>query len=303
MFYARFVLLLQTNLKPLLRVIMRKILFFIAAFIVLSAIGFSTVGCSDKKTAADSTSVDTAKTDSTAQDTLDDVISSTPMPKAADELFDDFIFNFAANRKLQKKRIKFPLPVYTGKKLTYIQPKQWKMEHFFMRQDFYTVIFDNLKQMNLVKDTSIDNVVIEKIYLPKRNVKQYYFKRINGQWMMTAMNVNAIYQNANYSFLNFYREFASDTAFQIRHINNPLNFTGPDPDDDFSNMSGVLAPEQWPSFAPQLPSRMIYNIIYGQKYTQSNQKIFCIRGIANGLEQELTFRKKHGKWMLVKLSM
>ena len=56
-------------------------------------------------------------------------------------------------------------------------------------------------------------------------------------------------------------------------------------------------------FAPSLPHDMIYNIIYGQKYTESNQKIFVIRGIANGLETELTFRRVGGQWELMKLSM
>ena len=48
---------------------------------------------------------------------------------------------------------------------------------------------------------------------------------------------------------------------------------------------------------------MIYNIIYGQKYTESSQKIFVIRGIANGMETQLTFRRVKGKWLLMKLNM
>uniref|UniRef100_UPI003FEF11B0 DUF4348 domain-containing protein n=1 Tax=Prevotella sp. TaxID=59823 RepID=UPI003FEF11B0 len=61
--------------------------------------------------------------------------------------------------------------------------------------------------------------------------------------------------------------------------------------------------EQWPSFAPELPKDMIYNIIYGNSYTESSKKIFVIRGIANGLETELTFQKKSGKWKLTKIIM
>ncbi len=38
------------------------------------------------------------------------------------------------------------------------------MEHFFMRQDYYTLIFDNQKQMKLMKDTTIDHVVVEKVF-------------------------------------------------------------------------------------------------------------------------------------------
>ena len=221
-----------------------------------------------------------------------------------DELFDDFVFNFAANRKLQKSRIVFPLPVYHGKKLTKkIEKKHWKMEHFFMRQDYYTLIFDNQKQMKLMKDTTIDHVVIEKVFYSRKTVQQFVFNRINGQWMMTSICYVPMYQNNNASFLKFYGHFATDTAFQARHIHNPVKFTGPDPDDDFSTMTGDIDPETWPAFAPQLPHGMIYNIIYGQKYTESNRKIFVIRGIANGMETSLTFKKIGGKWELIKLNM
>lgn len=284
---------------------MRKI-FVLLLFLALLSLGFSTIGCSNKKPSpVDSvlTGHDSL-TDTSSVDTMESIIAETPMPKAADELFDDFIFNFAANRSLQRKRIHFPLDVYkNGKKDHQIQRANWKMEHFFMHQDFYTLIFDSRKQMNLVKDTSVSHVVIEKIFFKLKTVEQYLFNRINGQWMLTSINYKPMYQNQNASFLKFYREFVVDSAFQIRCVNDPLSFTGPDPDDDFSTMTGTLAPEQWPMFAPSLPHDMIYNIIYGQKYTESNQKIFVIRGIANGLETELTFRRVGGQWKLMKLSM
>ncbi len=284
---------------------MKKI-FVLLLFLALLSLGFSTIGCSNKKPSpVDSvlTGHDSL-TDTSSVDTMESIIAETPMPKAADELFDDFIFNFAANRSLQRKRIHFPLDVYkNGKKDHQIQRANWKMEHFFMHQDFYTLIFDSRKQMNLVKDTSVSHVVIEKIFFKLKTVEQYLFNRINGQWMLTSINYKPMYQNQNASFLKFYREFVVDSAFQIRSVNDPLSFTGPDPDDDFSTMTGTLAPEQWPMFAPSLPHDMIYNIIYGQKYTESNQKIFVIRGIANGLETELTFRRVGGQWKLMKLSM
>ena len=282
---------------------MRKLSLIVVLSSLLMMVGFSTSGCSDKKPTTDSVAVDTLGADTVARDSSDELIAETPIPKAADELFDDFVFNFAANRKLQFNRIHFPLPVYRDGKITAkLEKKQWSMEHFFMRQDYYTLIFDNAKQMELVKDTTIDHVVVEKVYLKSGSVKQYLFNRINGQWMMTSINYKPMYQNLNASFLKFYRQFATDTAFQYRHLHNPVMFTGPDPDDDFSTMTGEIAPETWPAFAPQLPGNMIYNILYGQKYAESTQKIFVMRGIANGLELELTFRKQGGKWMLTKLN-
>lgn len=285
---------------------MKKLSFVTVMMAVITIVCFSTAGCADKKPAKtiDSIATDTAVADTQTLDSTEKLIEETPMPKAADELFDDFVFNFAANRKLQLERIHFPLPVYRdGKETKQIDKKHWRMEHFFMRQDYYTLIFDNSKQMNLVKDTTIDHVVVEKVFYSKKTVQQFLFNRINGQWMMTSINYKPMYANMNASFLKFYGKFATDTAFQARHLHNPVKFVGPDPDDDFSTMSGDIEPETWPAFAPKLPYGLIYNIIYGQKYSESNQKIFVIRGIANGLETELTFRRIGGKWMLMKLNM
>ena len=273
---------------------------------VLTIVCFSTIGCTGKRPVevADTSAVDTMAADTQAMDSTEKLIEETPMPKAVDELFDDFVFNFAANRKLQLSRVHFPLPVYRNDKVVKtIDKRHWKMEHFFMRQDYYTLIFDNQKQMNLVKDTTIDHVVIEKLFYAKKLVQQFLFNRINGQWMMTSINYKPMYANQNASFLKFYGQFATDSTFQAEHLHNPVKFVGPDPDDDFSTMTGDIEPETWPAFAPKLPSGMIYNIIYGQKYNESNQKIFVIRGIANGLETELTFRRIGGKWMLMKLNM
>lgn len=285
---------------------MKKLSFLSVLLAVLTVVCFTSVGCSDKKPAQvhDSTSVDSVIADTQAVDSTEKLIEETPMPKAADELFDDFVFNFAANRKLQMKRVHFPLPVYHNDKLVKtIEKRAWKMEHFFMHQDYYTLILDNQKQMNLVKDTAIDHVVIEKVFYAKKTVQQFLFNRINGEWMMTSINYKPMYTNMNASFLKFYGKFATDSAFQAEHLHNPVKFVGPDPDDDFSTMSGDIEPETWPAFAPQLPHGMIYNIIYGQKYAESNQKIFVIRGIANGMETVLTFKRVHGKWMLTKLNM
>lgn len=285
---------------------MKKLSFLSVLLAVLTVVCFTSVGCSDKKPAQvhDSTSVDSVVADTQTVDSTEKLIEETPMPKAADELFDDFVFNFAANRKLQMKRVHFPLPVYHNDKLVKsIGKRAWKMEHFFMHQDYYTLIFDNQKQMNLVKDTAINHVVVEKVFYAKKTVQQFLFNRINGEWMMTSINYKPMYSNMNASFLKFYGHFATDSTFQAEHLHNPVKFVGPDPDDDFSTMGGDIEPETWPAFAPQLPHGMIYNIIYGQKYAESNQKIFVIRGIANGMETILTFKRIHGKWMLIKLNM
>lgn len=283
---------------------MKKLVFFAIMAVVLVAIGSTTTSCKDKKSVADSIRIDSLQVDSTTRDTLESIIEEQPMPKAADELFDDFVFNFAANRKLQLTRIKFPLDVYQNDKVVKrIEKKDWRMEHFFMKQGYYTLIFDNVKQMDLVKDTTIDHVVIEKITFKNKSVKQYLFNRINGQWTLTSMSLKHISETTNASFLQFYQRFASDSAFQVQSLNDLVEFTAPDPDDDFSSITGSITPEQWPSFKPWLiPDGEIYNIIYGQKYTESNRKLFVIRGVANGMETEMNFKVVKGKWKLMKFN-
>jgi hypothetical protein len=263
-----------------------------------------TTGCTDKKkaVAADTTAVTDTIADTTAVDSLEDLIEDAPISKAVDELFDDFFFNFAGNRKLQMKRIKFPLPVVKDGKTVQMTKSQWQMERFFMPQGFYTLILDNRKQLNLSKDTSINHVVVEKINLQEQHVKKYNFDRKGGEWMLTSIDNSAMVQNNNSSFLKFYQRFATDTAFQIKSLSNPIAFTGPDPDDDFETITGDLLPEQWPDVGPtDLPRDLIYNIIYGQEYKESTQKIFLLRGIANGQELQMTFKAIGGEWKLTGL--
>ena len=277
---------------------MKKIL---TAFFAFLALMFSCKG--NKTETGDSLPTDSDSIKDTAVvDTMEQIIAETPMPKAADELFDDFFFNFAANKKLQIERTQFPLPVEKAGKTDTIGKQQWKTDRFFMRQGYYTLIFDNFRQMNVVKDTSVNKVVVEKIYFNIKTVKSYNFNRVNGLWKLTSINYKGIHENRNASFLKFYHQFVTDSTFQAESISNPMEFIGPDPDDDFSQMEGLITPETWPAFAPELPNNMIYNIIYGEDSKPGLQRIFVIRGIANGLEMELTFKRKKSKWMLTKLS-
>lgn len=279
---------------------MYKLFFLVmaSAVLMLSCRGRQTVAPVDEGV----DSVDTAAHEATLVDTLEQLITETPMPRAADELFDDFLFNFAANNKLQMERVAYPLTVIRNGDTTFIEKGGWKMDHFFMRQHYYTVLFDNEKQMELLKDTSVNQAIVEKIYFNTKAVIQYYFYRIKGAWMMVEQKTEPLSANHNGSFLEFYHQFVTDTLFQTQSLNETVAFVGPDPDDDFAQMEGILTPDTWPAFAPELPDRMIYNIVYGKPSSGSDKKIFVMRGIANGLEVEMTFRRHDGRWRLMKLT-
>ena len=235
-------------------------------------------------------------------DTMELLITETPMPRAADAMFDDFIFNFVANKKLQKERTVFPLRTTEGDKTTNMNKEQWKMERLFMRQGYYTLLFSDEEQMSLMKDTAVSQAIVEKIQLKKNRVVNYRFFRVKGAWMMTSINVTPISENANASFLNFYQKFVTDSVFQLESINETVQFVGPDPDDDFAMMEGVITPDTWEAFAPTLPVKVLYNIVYGKPKAANKEMIFLMKGVANGLEVELRFKKVGNKWLLMKMT-
>ena len=239
--------------------------------------------------------------DTVETDTMELLITQTPMPRAADAMFDDFLFNFLANKRLQKERIVFPLRIFKDNKVEQMEERQWQMEHLFMRQGYYTLLFNDEQQMALMKDTAVSEAIVEKISLAKNQVKDYMFRRIRGAWMLCEVRVNEVDQNVNASFLKFYQKFASDSAFQVKSLNETVQFVGPDPDDDFNMMEGVITADTWESFAPKLPAKSIYNVIYGKPQKEGINKIFLLRGVANGLELELRFKRAGDKWLLMKM--
>ena len=277
---------------------MRKIFGAIFACVLLM---FSCTGKQAQRVVEPTTDSVADTVDSVPMDTLEQLLAEIPTPKAMDEFFDDFFFNFAANKKVQKARIIFPLTVHKGDKDVQIEKNKWEMDRFFMHQGYYTLIFNNDEQMQMSKDTSINQAIVERIQLKKNQVKDYVFNRIRGAWMLREIREMKIEENVNASFLTFYHKFVSDKAFQVKSLNSLVKFVGPDPDDDYNMMEGLITPDTWEAFAPQLPSKTIYNIIYGEPVVEGSDKIFILRGISNGQELELRFKKVGERWLLMKM--
>jgi hypothetical protein len=280
---------------------MRHYFFLLAVFLLI----FVSCGGSKTGTATDEEVADSvvARDTMSAVDSLLAELDNLPMPKAADELFDDFVFNFAANRNLQMERILFPLPVTRNGQTDSLDKKRWKTERFFLHQDYYTVLFDSERQMALMNDTSVHKATVEKIYFNTGAVIQYEFHRIRGAWMLTSVQTIPIAQNRNASFLDFYHQFVTDSVYQAESLHETVQFTGPDPDDDFAQMEGVITADTWPAFAPELPEKMIYNIVYGEPSKSTGVIIFMMRGIANGFEMMMTFQQQqNGRWVLTKMN-
>lgn len=228
-----------------------------------------------------------------------DTMPEKELPKTVDELFDDFIFEFAQNKKVQSTRVRYPLPVIMHGDTTWLKQKEWRHEALFLNQDYYTVLFNKARQMDLEKDTSLEHVDVEWMLLNKRLFKTYHFERHGGRWQLTQESVQSFQDSPLEDFLNFYTQFVSDSVYQMQCVVEPLRFITTDPDDDFQVIEGTLDSEQWMAFRPLLPEETLTNIRYGQTYHDPNQMVLVKKGIANGLMDMLTFEKKSGKWKLV----
>lgn len=233
----------------------------------------------------------------------DSVTTEVTLPVAAENLFDDFLYYFATDSRLQQARIQITKGDNGNGNSSTADDTEWQTEHFFMDGNDYAQLFDSPEQMDLVSDTTINKATVEKIFLMKDSVVQFTFNRIEGHWMMTAMKQQTVSENSNAAFLTFYRQFVNDSTFQQKSLSEQIEFTATDPDGDFDEKTeGVITPEFWSGFAPEMPKDLIYNIVYGHDRGHSQQKILVLRNMNSDWETEITFSKERGKWMLTKLN-
>lgn len=277
-----------------------RLFVYLAVFAVVFMMMCAT-GCTEKKTEVADTIADTLSGDTIAEDIQDVPIEEAPMPKSADELFDDFIFNFAGNKSVQLQRIQFPLTVNDNGVVTEVKRQDWTFDTFFMQQGFYTLVMSRADEIETAKDTKVGHVVIEKVQLSAASVRQHVFNRVNGLWMLQSISNVPLTDHPNGEFYSFCDKFMRDSIYRMEHMAENVEFSGPDPDDDFMRMEGFIMPEQVSMFAPELPQGKIYNIVYGDVVPHGDDRILVIRGIANGFEIELTFSKKDSGYVLVKL--
>ncbi|MCD8292631.1 MAG: DUF4348 domain-containing protein, partial [Prevotellaceae bacterium] len=167
------------------------------------------------------------------------------LPAQADELFDDFIFNYASNARLQLRRTVFPLPYYKEDEPLKIEKEDWAHDSLFVQQTYYTLLFDNEDDMDLVGDTTLKSVQVEWFFLDTREVKRYYFERKQGTWMLEAINLRRMEESGEEDFLAFYARFAADSLYQRGHLCDPLPYVTIDPDDEFSILETTLDVNQW----------------------------------------------------------
>ena len=155
------------------------------------------MSCGNKKTKMDPFTTITNLVDSASHkaDTVPEVEEDNdPKPIEADESFDDFIYSYASDDALQRQRTKFPLPFYNVDTSSKIEKEDWEHDYLFTQQSYYTLLFDDEDDLELVGDTALTSVQVEWIFLENRMVKKYYFERTNGVGRCEAISLLQIEQ-------------------------------------------------------------------------------------------------------------
>ena len=234
---------------------------------------------------------------------VEEVEEEPEVPASADESFADFLYNFALDEKLQLRRILFPLPYYMDNKKDSIEKEEWVHDPLFSQQEFYTMLYDNLDDSELEKDTASTSVRIEWIDLKANKMKRYYFERLYGWWKLEAIDDATMTKedNGQEDFYEFYERFANDSLFQAERVADPLPFVAPDPDDEFEILETTIQKAQWFTFQPQLPKEFLTNVNYGQRLDRNSRtRVIELRGFGNGFNNTLYFRCRNGEWKLTK---
>ena len=279
---------------------MKRIIIGVIGLVLLSS-------CNSRKSKIDPFEPLTSLVDSVSMghhnnDSLVQEEEEEPLPVKADEIFDDFVYSFAVDDNMQRKRILFPLPFYNMNKPLKVEEKDWRHDSLFVSQAYYTLLFDKEEDMELQQDTSLNSVQFEWINMAKSTIKRYYFERIKGAWILEAIDLHEIEAKENESFIEFFYKFANDSLFQAGRVHTPLTFVTNDPDDDFSILETTIEREQWLAFMSVLPKDGLTNINYGQNNSsKSKTKILNIKGINNGFFNSLYFRRRgDGEWEFYK---
>lgn len=237
-------------------------------------------------------------------------------PKAVDELFDDFFFDFADNQHFQKQRIHFPLVCKEGGEQTKLSRQDWESFNRFKGHELFAVIYERESDVALKKDTAVSHVGVEWIHLNKdvdddeteqtaaSNVEKYNFRRVNGTWVLSEIDKCKSSDTPNGDFLHFYSKFVTDSVFQRESIEMPLKINVAVREGDDGEMEGGMSEigvDEWFEMSKEmpLPKKEIVNIDYGQSCISQNRKTLLMVGVGNGLEMKFQFNKIGNDWKLV----
>jgi len=242
-----------------------------------------------------------------ANDTLHLVPEEPEPPKAVDELFDDFFYTFVNKPSFQLRRINFPLKCYEGDAVKEVNREDWQQFNRFSSQEFFSVIYEHDDDMQVQKDTAINRVSVEWIYLQDNYVETYTFRRFKSKWILMTMQVSDIDDLPNGDFLKFYAQFVADSTFHSQSVHQPLKLTitddAYDGEDIPDEQDTLLSVEDWMAMKEEypIPQDALVNIDYGQPNQSHSRKTLLMEGMSNGLFIKFKFHREDGSWKLTEI--
>lgn len=252
-----------------------------------------------QETGDEQDSLAVADSDSIVLDTIDTYATPVAVPpKKADELFDDFVYAFMHNKKFQRSRINFPLRNESDSVNHPISAKAWVHDPLYAGRELYITVSTSKKAAALAKDTSINQVMVQEIIPSAEQVKQYNFARQHGEWRLCGISHTSLPNTSERTdFMSFYCRFIQDKDFQQQHVSDIVTFTSFD-EEEGCKVEGTISAEQWPDFAPELPTDEVMCVRYGSDFAKSNQRIVNLASPSGDAGVTMTFNKKGEKWML-----
>ena len=238
------------------------------------------------------------------QDTLQ-LFEEEVLPKSADELFNDFFFNYTSDMNFKNQRQAYSLDCNIGDTVIKIHSSELGAYSELFVDDYYSIIYERNEDLSFQKDTSLNEVIVERIDLDGEQIEQYNFNRIEGKWMLTGVGRNEMDYNPNSDFLDFYKIFSSDSVYRKNCINEPLKFVMLSENDEIEDDIQQLTTDEWMSMSSDLPlpANVMININYGQTIISKNSKLLLVEGVSNGLSLTYRFMKIDGAWNLVEVTL
>lgn len=218
----------------------------------------------------------------------------------ADELFDDFLYNYVHDEALQLERTKFPLPkvMLDGTSET-ICVEKWENNFAFMDGEFTTTLYNNEEEKGINEDTHLELASVERIDLVKQLLTSYDFVKDNGKWKLKTIRDIKFTDSDLSDFLIFYSKFTKDPSFQKRSLARSIHISMMDPNDDAQTIEGFVTRDQWSTVNSGIPEGVISNIRYGQKYAHAKKLLMEKISLGDGMSETFHFAKNGARWELV----
>lgn len=269
-------------------------------------VGMSVSSCKSK-TDADQEIVDSllAEAETISVDTLVYHVEEEEPNASVDENFNDFIYTFTHNNKFRYSRVQFPLLVKDENAVTVRRVKnqnELNSEFSPSDNDYYVLLLHSIDELENDLAGIVDRATLHLADMSSKKVRRFNYARKDGLWSMNGAEELSFEKHPFGSFLDFYDKFSGDSLFRVEHIAQQLSISLPD-DEDGTMIDGTIDADQFPVFAPEMPSGRFMIMDYSHSPVNDERVVMVKCGMASGMMDVLTFEKDGEDWKLKELGL